>query len=313
MPMRGRPRVTPLTGQPGWGFSSGSFPIPLPIAIPDDRHMTKTTADQTTDHAPSTSTTQPQPPPPPSPPPPPGPPGPPGASGGWQMPPPPPPPGDGHRRSLRRNVEHRILGGVAAGLADFLDIDAIVVRVVFVALTVLGGSGVLLYLAAWLIIPADDTGRAVVQDFMERRPRRRSLVAIVLGTIIGIVALSNLFSSGPWWPHWDNGFGGFGFFFGLFALALAVVLLIASGRRGGSPVRWMVFTALVSLVAIAIVVAATVFTVETLSGVPLRGGVGDTQWRPTTASQVAPRYRLAIGNMEVDLRDVTFRPGTTHI
>jgi phage shock protein PspC (stress-responsive transcriptional regulator) len=214
---------------------------------------------------------------------------------------------------LRRNVRHRILGGVAAGLADYLDIDVIVVRVAFVALTLLGGSGVLLYLAAWLIIPAEDTGRAVVQDFMEQRPRRRSLVAIVLGTVIGIVALSNLFSSGPWWPHWDGGLGGFGFFFGLFALALAVVLLIASGRRGGSPVRWLLLTSLVSLVAIAIVVAATVFTVETLSGVPLRGGVGDTQWRPTSVSQVAPPYRLAIGNMEVDLRDVTFKPGTTHI
>jgi predicted membrane protein len=28
---------------------------------------------------------------------------------------------------------------------------------------------------------------------------------------------------------------------------------------------------------------------------------------------VAPRYRLAIGNMQVDLSNVTFRPGTTHV
>jgi len=214
---------------------------------------------------------------------------------------------------LRRNVRNRLLGGVAAGLAEYLDIDPVLVRIGFVVLAVLGGSGILLYLAGWLLIPAEDTGRAVVHDFMEKRPRRRSLVTIVIGTVIGVIALSNLFSSGPWWPHWDGGVGGFGFFFGLCALALAVVLLVTSGRRGGSPLRWLAVTSLVGVVAVAVVAAATVFSVEALSGVPLRGGIGDTQWRPTTVSQVAPKYRLAIGNMRVDLSDVNFGSGTTHV
>jgi phage shock protein PspC (stress-responsive transcriptional regulator) len=244
------------------------------------------------------------------PPPPPGPPGPP--PGGWQTPPPPPHSG-GLRRPLRRSVQHRVLGGVAAGVADYLDIDAVVVRIAFVALSVLGGSGLLLYAAGWLLIPADDTGRAVVQDFIEKQPRRRSIVTIVVGTVIGIIALSDLFSSGPWWPHWDGGFGGGGFFLGLCALVLAVVLVITSGRRHGSVLRWFALTSLIAVVAVVVVAAATVFSVEALSGVPLRGGVGDTQWRPTSAAQVASRYRLAIGNMEVDLSGVTFRPGTTRV
>jgi len=215
---------------------------------------------------------------------------------------------------LRRTAEgHRILGGVAAGLADYLDIDPAIVRIAFVVLALLGGSGVLLYLAGWLLIPAEDTGRAVVHDYMERRPRRRSLVAIVLGTVIAIVAVSNLFSSGPWWPHWDGGFGGTGFFLGLCALVLAAVLVATSGRRGGSPLRWLILTSLVAVAAVVVVAAATIFSVEAISGVPLRGGIGDTQWRPTTVAQVAPRYRLAIGNMQVDLRQVDFRPGTTHV
>jgi phage shock protein PspC (stress-responsive transcriptional regulator) len=227
--------------------------------------------------------------------------------------------GDGRPRRRRpstagrRSLEHRILGGVAAGVADYLDVDVVIIRIAFVALTVLGGSGVLLYAAGWLLIPADDSGRAVVQDLMERRPRRRSLVTIVLGTVIGIIALSNLFSSGPWWPHWDRGLGGFGFYFGLCALALAVALVVASGRRAGPPLRWFLATTFVAVLALTIVAVATVFSVEALSGVPLRGGVGDTQWRPTTAAQVAPRYRLAIGTMEVDLSHVTFGPGTTQV
>jgi len=247
-------------------------------------------------------------------PPPPDPPEPPGPPGGWQAsPPPPPPPPPGGPRVLRRNVRNRVLGGVAAGLADYLDIDAVLVRIGFVVLALFGGSGVLLYLAGWLLIPAGDTGRAVVHDFMERQPRRRSIVTIVLGTVIAVIALSNLFSSGPWWPHWDGGLGGFGFFFGLCALALAVVLLVTSGRRGGSPLRWLLVTSLVAVVAIVVVATATIFSVEALSGVPLRGGIGDTQWRPTAVSQVAPRYRLAIGNMRVNLSDVDFGAGTTHV
>jgi phage shock protein PspC (stress-responsive transcriptional regulator) len=210
-------------------------------------------------------------------------------------------------------VDNRILGGVSAGLADYLDLDVVIIRIAFVALAVLGGSGLLLYVAGWLLIPAGDSGRAVVQDFMERRPRRRSLITIVVGTVIGIVALSNLFSSGPWWPHWDGGLGGFGFFLGLCALALAVVLVVSSGRRNGSPLRWALLTTFIGVVAVVVVAVATVFSVEALSGVPLRGGVGDTQWRPTAASQVAPLYRLAIGNMRVDLSDVPFRPGTTQV
>ncbi len=197
----------------------------------------------------------------PGPPPPPGPPGPP--PGGWE-PPGPVPPAAEDRRPLHRPVQGRMLGGVAAGLAEYLDIDPLLVRIGFGVLTFVGGSGLLLYGAGWLLIPSDDTGRAVVQDFVDRRPRRRSLVAIVLGIIIAVVALSNLFSSGPWRPHWDGGIGGGGFFFGLGALALAAVLLVTSGRRGGSPLRWMLLTTLVAVLAVVVVAVATVFSVEAL-------------------------------------------------
>ena len=263
--------------------------------------------DMTPDHATDEPSSAGAPPPFDVTPPPPDEPGPP--PGGWQ----PPPPAAGHRRTLRRSSHQRILGGVAAGLADYLDVDAVVIRIGFVVLTVLGGSGLLLYAAGWLLIPAGDSGRAVVQDLLEQRPRRRSLVTIVIGTVIAVIAVTNLFSSGPWWPHWNGGNGGFGFFLGLGALALAVTLLVTSGRRTGSPLRWMFLTTCIAVVALTVVAVATVFSVEALSGVPLRGGVGDTQFRPTSPSQVAPRYRLAIGTMHVDLSDVAFTAATTHV
>jgi hypothetical protein len=66
-------------------------------------------------------------------------------------------------------------------------------------------------------------------------------------------------------------------------------------------------------VAGAMVVAATVFSIEAASGVPLRGGIGDTQLHPTAASQLVPTYRLAMGNLNLDLSAVPFRVGTTHV
>jgi phage shock protein PspC (stress-responsive transcriptional regulator) len=213
---------------------------------------------------------------------------------------------------LRRDMAHRMLGGVAAGLARYLDIDVVIVRVAFAALTVLGGSGAFIYVAAWLLIPAEDEAQPLAQQWAGRRPPRRSLVVIVLGAVLGIVALSDLFSSGPWWPHPD---GGVGLLLGAVALVLALTLVANSGgnRTAASRLRWVLVTLVLATAAVVVVAAATVFSIEAASGVPLRGGIGDTQWRPTSAGQLAPNYRLAVGNLNVDLSDVSFHRGTTHV
>ena len=205
-----------------------------------------------------------------------------------------------------------MLGGVAAGLARYLDVDVVIVRVAFAALTVLAGSGALIYVAAWLLVPADDEEHPLAQQWAERRPPRRSLAVIVLGIVLGVVALSDLFSSGPWWPHPD---GGVGLLLGAVALVLALGLVANSGgsRAVGSRLRWLLVTLVLATAAVVVVAAATVFSIEAASGVPLRGGIGDTQVRPTSAGQLAPDYRLAVGNLNVDLSGVAFRPGITHV
>ena len=66
--------------------------------------------------------------------------------------------------TLIRPTGDRMLAGVASGLADYAGIDAIVVRIAFVALTLLGGAGIPVYLACWLLMPAEDTGRSIAAD-----------------------------------------------------------------------------------------------------------------------------------------------------
>jgi phage shock protein PspC (stress-responsive transcriptional regulator) len=67
---------------------------------------------------------------------------------------PPPAPPAGERRLVRR-VDRRWLGGVCAGLGEHFDVDPIVFRLGFIALS-LFGVGIVIYILAWILIPAAD-------------------------------------------------------------------------------------------------------------------------------------------------------------
>ena len=59
-------------------------------------------------------------------------------------------------KKLYRNQNESIFAGVCGGLADYFDIDVTLVRIIFVILAIGGGSGVLLYLILWLVIPSEE-------------------------------------------------------------------------------------------------------------------------------------------------------------
>ena len=56
-------------------------------------------------------------------------------------------------RRLTLSSRNRMLGGVCGGIAEYFRIDPTIVRILAVALAILGGSGVLAYLLAWMIMP----------------------------------------------------------------------------------------------------------------------------------------------------------------
>jgi phage shock protein C len=63
---------------------------------------------------------------------------------------------------LYRSKNNRILGGVCAGLGEHLDVDPTVIRLIWAVVTLLSfGTGIIIYILAWIIIPEDDTGGAV--------------------------------------------------------------------------------------------------------------------------------------------------------
>jgi phage shock protein C len=70
-------------------------------------------------------------------------------------------------RPLQRLREGRMVAGVAAGAADYLDVDVVIVRIVFVALTLMGGLGLPLYLAAWLLVPEEGADETIADGLLD--------------------------------------------------------------------------------------------------------------------------------------------------
>lgn len=66
------------------------------------------------------------------------------------------------RRTVTRPRTGRMIAGVCAGTADYLNIDVTLVRFALVAFTLLGGAGLAAYLAAWLIIPETGSDQSVL-------------------------------------------------------------------------------------------------------------------------------------------------------
>jgi phage shock protein C len=58
-------------------------------------------------------------------------------------------------RKLYRSKTDRKVAGVCGGLAQYFNIDATLIRVLFVVLAVFGGAGLVLYLALWIIVPKE--------------------------------------------------------------------------------------------------------------------------------------------------------------
>jgi phage shock protein PspC (stress-responsive transcriptional regulator) len=88
------------------------------------------------------------------------------------------PPTDQHDRTsaqpLSRPLDDRMLAGVAAGVARYLGVDVTLVRIALAVLAVVGGAGVPIYVAGWLLIPEEGRDRSLAADLIDswqNRPR----------------------------------------------------------------------------------------------------------------------------------------------
>ncbi len=105
-----------------------------------------------------------------------------------------------HHNKLRRNGSDQNLGGVCSGMASFFNVDPVLMRVLFVLLLIAFGSGVLLYLILWIVMPlatGDEAEYMRIQNQMRTKKLFRDADARMVGGVSA--GLSNYFGIDKLW------------------------------------------------------------------------------------------------------------------
>jgi phage shock protein PspC (stress-responsive transcriptional regulator) len=228
-------------------------------------------------------------------------------------------------KRLERSRSDRMLAGVSGGLARYFDIHPAFYRVGFVVLTLIGGAGVLIYIAAALVIPDEGEEDSIAAKALrERRDRPWPLVGLALIAIAALVLLSRV----SIWPRGDVSW--------ILLLVGGIIVLQLSHRprpvaaaepaegteqtetaaraARPSPWRWpkriairlaTAFGIALAFVLVAAAIFAAVFHVH------VGNGIGDRTYDVTALSDLRSEYKLGIGDLRVDMRDVQLPVGVT--
>jgi phage shock protein PspC (stress-responsive transcriptional regulator) len=188
----------------------------------------------------------------------------------------------------------RLLAGVAGGLGRYFDLNPAFFRIGFVVLTVLGGAGILVYIAAALVIPAEGESESIAARTLAQR-RERPWPVVGLG--LAAVALLVLLSQVTFWPVAGAGWA-------IVLVAGLAILWASSSAKDNRRLRYVIGT-LVTLAALALAaVVAAVVVAFTWFDVSLGDGVGDRTETPANVQSLQPVYHLGVGNLRVDLSNI---------
>jgi phage shock protein PspC (stress-responsive transcriptional regulator) len=252
-----------------------------------------------------------------------------------------PPPSPGPKR-LERSSTDRVIGGVCGGLGRYFNIDPTIVRIAFVALALIGGVGFVVYAAALLLVPLDEEARPAELSTRDRAIAAGLIIALALAAVaLGSFGLVGGFALVPLWLLLIVGVMVYSFADGrrpgesprrvairvlqgfalmIACLALALGSFFASGLGGGVVVAGLVIAAGAGLVVAAFVGGARWLVLPALAialplafvsaaGIDLDGGIGQRNERPATVAELRDSYRIGMGELVLDLRDLELPPG----
>jgi phage shock protein PspC (stress-responsive transcriptional regulator) len=191
-------------------------------------------------------------------------------------------------KRLTRSTSDRVIAGVAGGLGRYFGVDAVVMRLAFVVLIFFGGAGLILYGAAWILVPSDDK---VGEGFDTGGVVRRT------GIALGIVVLTFIAAVGGFWGFAIGG----GTATAIVVIVVGVALAVAAFTGGA---RWLILPAIALALSAGVAAAADI---------DVRGGAGERIYAPASAADLRGEYRLGIGHLRVDLRNSHLGPGDHRI
>src|ERR687887_527798 len=148
-------------------------------------------------------------------------------------------------KRLERGRDDRMLAGVCGGLARYFELNPALYRVGFVVLTLLGGAGILIYLAAALVIPEEGKPDSIAAEALRER-REKPWQVIGLGLVA--VAVAVLLSRATLWPRGDAAW--------VLVLLAGAVVLWTQRRAGGARPRVLRGLAIAAVVLVVLMLAA---------------------------------------------------------
>ena len=199
-------------------------------------------------------------------------------------------------KRLERTKKPRIIAGVSGGLGRYFGLSPAVFRLGLIVLTLLGGAGILIYLAAVLVIPEEGNDQSFAERALsERRDRPWPLIGLGLVGVAVAVLLAHAAAGAGW----------------VLVLIAGLIVLWMSRREKkgrGIVVGLLVFTGvIVAAIATATVIAFAWFDVS------LNDGVGNRTYQPTSISNLQPKYDAGVGNLRVDLSQIGPVTKETHV
>lgn len=133
---------------------------------------------------------------------------------------------------LYRSETDKVIAGVCGGLAEYFGIEAVIFRVLLVVITLFGGSGLLLYVILWIVMPTKSSEGKTSEEYMrdnveELKEKSRDVAGkepkTLLGIILVIIGVSLLLE--------NMGVVVFRFIWRLWPLAIVVLGLSMLARR----------------------------------------------------------------------------------
>ncbi|MBM4160862.1 MAG: PspC domain-containing protein [Ignavibacteria bacterium] len=109
-------------------------------------------------------------------------------------------------KRLYLSRKNKVIAGVAGGIAEYLDVDPVLIRIAFIIAVFAGGSGILAYIIAWIIIPEQPKEETMTTPIEtpappqpppepkpEPRPGRGSVVGGAILIVLGLLFLGHNF------------------------------------------------------------------------------------------------------------------------
>ena len=145
-------------------------------------------------------------------------------------------------KKLYRSKDNRIIFGVCGGLGEYFEVDALIVRILFVILSLINGAGIVAYLILAIVVPEDNKDKKAKKNGVEEVQEKTQDIAEelktnswlknsknIFGLVIVLIGLNVLFEQvfqySPFaWINW-------GIVWGLLIILIGSRIILGSSKK----------------------------------------------------------------------------------